>query len=41
MPSFSLKEYQRKALEQLSEFFRQARSMGIAPAWAHAMARQK
>jgi type III restriction enzyme len=41
MSSFSLKEYQTRALHALSEFFRQARGMGIAPAWAHAMAREK
>ena len=40
MPSFSLKTYQTQALDALTLFLRQAETMGLEPAWAHAMARE-
>ncbi len=37
----TLKTYQEKALEALALFLRQAEGMGLGPAWAHAMQREK
>ena len=39
MADFTLKTYQQTALDALSLYLRQAGTMGLAPAWAHAMAR--
>ena len=38
--TLTLKTYQRKALDALELFLRQADDMGLAPAWAHAMQRE-
>lgn len=40
MASFPLKTYQTQALDALTLFLRQAETMGLEPAWAHAMARE-
>ncbi len=39
MPQFTLKTYQARALEALELFLRQAGTMGLEAAWAHAMGR--
>ncbi|MES3014078.1 MAG: DEAD/DEAH box helicase family protein [Pseudomonadota bacterium] len=40
MASFPLKTYQTQALDALTLFLRQAETMGLEPAWMHAMARE-
>ena len=40
MSSFTLKTYQSDALGALELFLRQAETMGLEPAWAHAMRRE-
>jgi type III restriction enzyme len=40
MASFPLKTYQTQALAALTLFLRQAETMGLEPAWAHAMVRE-
>jgi len=41
MPQFTLKTYQSLALDALTLFLRQASTMGLEAAWAHAMSRQQ
>ena len=40
MPQFSLKTYQKLALDELELFLRQASTMGLEAPWAHSMGRQ-
>ena len=40
MPQFTLKTYQKLALEELELFLRQASTMGLEASWAHSMGRQ-
>ena len=40
MPQFTLKTYQKQALEALELFLRQASTMGLEASWAHSMGRQ-
>ena len=40
MPQFTLKTYQKLALDELELFLRQAGTMGLEASWAHSMGRQ-
>ena len=40
MPQFTLKTYQKLALDELELFLRQASTMGLEASWAHSMGRQ-